>query len=166
MCMLTKRGLIWDLKNAWNTRLNDMYSDAQKDKTYFRKDKEGNLIGYKVVDTDNVNPFTNHATYKYREGLNVDEDVYIPKEDWETRVHEGFHVVATKKDAKHYMRSLWEDPIYCICGRKFKVIKVLIPPDAKYVLGWSTHPRGTDAASKVIRSIVTDRLIIKSLKGL
>jgi hypothetical protein len=104
-------------------------------KNYFRKNKDGMIIAYKMVTVDNRAPFMVGGEYLYRPGVN--ESSRNPKYDKTLRKSEsctgevdfGFHVAARRSDVETMRQAaMFERWTSLSSHTDLKVVRVLVDP--------------------------------------
>ena len=139
-----------------------LYADQKKKLP--RVDAEGYCIGWKVVDSDNTSPFkwVIPRVHEYKIGLNVDLGFNSSKNETGSacgyRVRSGFHICATRKDARQLAKN------ECFCKNP-RAIQVFFKPEDVVATGSSNvNLKNKDGSVRSPKGIVVTKLTIKSLK--
>ena len=119
-----------------------------------KPDKDGYLIGYKVIKNCNGSIYYRHD---WKLGLNTSDRGTINPSPYEiktTRVEQGFHAFFSKEMAKKYCR-----------GGEYRVIKIFYKPKDVVSYGLTCFDNvGNDNAIEA-KSVVVTKCTVKSLKG-
>ena len=127
-------------------------------KTRFRKNKDGLVIGYKVVDSDDRSPFkmVSHG-YMWKEGVNTSSRSRVKRTTAEDLyINTGFHVCATIGFAEEILHQRSSSVKYDWLPRSYKIIRVLIDPKWVVAEGYFWEEL----------CLVCTKCVVPSLKGL